>query len=322
VSNLDQAPEAITLPGGVGVVSPGVHHAADVLEARKAAVGDGTEVRRLLPQRALRTIGAWCFLDHYGPDDVSTGPGMQVPPHPHIGLQTASWLFEGLVLHRDSLGSRQLIRPGELNLMTAGRGIAHSEASAAGRPPVLHGLQLWIALPSSDRFTEPRFAHHAGLPVVRADGAEVTVVIGEHQGERSPAEVFTPLIGLEVAVPGGDDFVLPVREDFEHGVVAVDGSALVDGALIAPGLLAHLSPGRSEIRLSPAGGRRLARFFVLGGAPFAERLVMWWNFVARTGEEIAQAREDWAAGRFADVRGYPGNPLQAPALPSVPLKPR
>ena len=322
MSNLDPAPEAITLPGSVGVISPGVHHAVDVLEARKAAVGDGTEVRRLLPQRALRTVGAWCFLDHYGPDDVSTGPGMQVPPHPHIGLQTASWLFEGLVLHRDSLGSRQLIRPGELNLMTAGRGITHSEESAAGRPSGLHGLQLWIALPGTDRFTGPRFAHHARLPVVRADGAQVTVVIGEHQGERSPAEVFTPLVGLEVAVPGGDDFALPVREDFEYGVIAVDGSALVEGALIAPGLLAHLSPGQSEIRLSPAGGRRLARFFVLGGVPFAERLLMWWNFVARTGEEIAQAREDWAAGRFPEVHGYPGAALAAPALPSVPLRPR
>jgi len=322
VSNLDPAPEAITLPASVGVVSPGLHQAADVLEARKASVGDGTEVRRLLPQRALRTVGAWCFLDHYGPDDVSTGPGMQVPPHPHIGLQTASWLFEGLVLHRDSLGSRQLIRPGELNLMTAGRGIAHSEESAAGRPAMLHGLQLWIALPGSDRFTEPRFAHHADLPVVREAGAYITVVIGQHRGERSPAEVFTPLVGLEVAIPGGDDFVLPVREDFEHGVVAVDGSALVEGALIAPGLLAHLPPGQSEIRLSPAGGRRLARFFVLGGVPFSERLVMWWNFVARTGEEIAQARDDWAAGRFAEVHGYPGDPLPAPPLPSIPLKPR
>jgi quercetin 2,3-dioxygenase len=315
VSNLDPAPEAIML-------TPGVHPAVDVLEARKAAIGDGTEVRRLLPQRMLRTVGAWCFLDHYGPDDVSTGPGMQVPPHPHIGLQTASWLFEGLVLHRDSLGNRQMIRPGELNLMSAGRGITHSEESAAGRPPVLHGLQLWIALPGSDRFTEPRFAHHAHLPVLREAGAYITVVVGEHRGEQSPAEVFTPLIGLEVAVPGGGDFGLPVREDFEHGIVAVDGSALVEGVLIAPGLLAHVPPGRTEIRLSPAGGRRLARFFVLGGVPFAERLLMWWNFVARTGEEIAQARDDWAAGRFPEVRGYPGDPLKAPPLPSVPLKPR
>jgi len=324
VSNLDPAPEAITLTPGV---PPDIHRAVDVLEARKAAIGDGTEVRRLLPQRTLRKVGAWCFLDHYGPDDVSIGPGMQVPPHPHIGLQTVSWLFEGLVLHRDSLGSRQMIRPGELNLMTAGRGIAHSEESAAGRPAGLHGLQLWIALPEQDRFTEPRFAHHAGLPVAREGGARVTVVIGEHRGERSPAEVFTPLTGLEVAVPGGDDFVLPVREDFEYAVVAVDGSALVAGALvagalIAPGLLAHLPAGVSEIRLSPAGGRRHARFFVLGGAPLRERLLMWWNFVGRSGEEIAQAREDWVDGRFAEVHGYPGPPLAAPSLPAVPLRPR
>ena len=323
MSNLDPAPEAITLPASVGVVAaPGLHRAADVLEARKASVGDGTEVRRLLPQRTLRTVGAWCFLDHYGPDDVSSGPGMQVPPHPHIGLQTASWLFEGLVLHRDSLGSRQLIRPGELNLMTAGRGIAHSEESAAGRPAGLHGLQLWIALPEQHRFTEPRFAHHGGLPVVRDGGARVTVVIGEHGGQRSPAEVFTPLAGLEVAVPGGDDFVLGVREDFEYAVVAVDGSAVVAGALIAPGLLAHLPAGLSEIRFSPAGGRRHARFFVIGGAPLGERLVMWWNFVARSSGEIARAREDWARGRFPEVRGYPGPPLAAPPLPAVPLLPR
>jgi quercetin 2,3-dioxygenase len=325
VSNTDPAPEAITLTRAdesEGSIAPGVHRAVDVLEARKTAIGDGTEVRRLLPQRTLRTVGAWCFLDHYGPDDVSVGPGMRVPPHPHIGLQTASWLFEGLVLHRDSLGSRQLIRPGELNLMTAGRGVTHSEESAAGRPAVLHGLQLWIALPERDRFAEPGFAHHADLPVAHENGAKVTVVVGEYRGQRSPAEVFSPLTGLEVAVPGGDDFVLPVREDFEYGVVAVDGSALVEGALIAPGLLAHLPAGLSEIRLSPAGGRRLARFFVLGGVPFGERLVMWWNFVARSGEEIVTAREDWAAGRFPEVHGYPGQPLAAPALPAVPLRPR
>ena len=307
------------------MLAPGVHRAVDVLEARKAAVGDGTEVRRLLPQRTLRTVGAWCFLDHYGPDEVSIGPGMQVPPHPHIGLQTASWLFEGLVLHRDSLGSEQLIRPGELNLMTAGRGIAHSEESPAERPAVLHGLQLWIALPEQDRLTEPRFAHHGDLPVVRDGAATVTVVIGEHRGERSPAEAFTPLVGLEVAVPDGEDYVLPVRQDFEYGVVAADGRGVAAGALIAPGLLAHLPAGLSEIRFAPVGGRQQARFFVVGGAPFGERLLMWWNFVARSGEEIAQAREGWAvrgSGRFGEVRGYPGPPLAAPPLPSVPLKPR
>ena len=150
----------------------------------------------------------------------------------------------------------------------------------------------------------------------------MTVAIGEYRGEWSPAQVFSPLAGYEVAVPGGDDFTLPVREDFEHGVVAVDGSAVVAGALITPGLLAHLPAGRSGIRLSPASGRRLARFFVIGGVPFGEPLLMWWNFVARSGEEITRAREDWQAGRFGRVPGYFGDPLAAPSLPGVPLKAR
>jgi hypothetical protein len=188
--------------------------------------------------------------------------------------------------------------------------------------PLLHGLQLWIALPEAERHGEPRFAHHADLPVVRDGAASVTVAIGEYRGERSPAEVFSPLAGYEVAVPGGDDFMLAVREDFEYGVVAVDGSAVVEGTLITPGLLAHLPAGASEIRLSPAGGRRLARFFVVGGVPFGERLLMWWNFVARSAEEITRAREDWVADRFGEVHGYPGARLAAPPLPPVLLKPR
>src|SRR6201989_3450326 len=186
VSNIDPAPEAINL-------KPGIVQAVDVVEARKASIGDGAEVRRLLPQRTLRTIGAWCFLDHYGPDEVGRGPGMQVPPHPHIGLQTVSWLFQGLVLHRDSLGSRQLIRPGELNLMTAGGGIAHSEESPPGRPARLHGIQLWVALPEGRRHGDPAFAHHGDLPVLTdARGARVTDVAGEGGGGGAPAAVHAP----------------------------------------------------------------------------------------------------------------------------------
>ena len=170
---------------------------------------------------------------------------MQVPPHPHTGLQTASWLFGGLVLHRDSLGSEQLIRPGELNLMTSGRGIAHSEQSPVQRPAILHGIQLWIALPFSRRFTEPGFAHHADLPVLRDGDASVTVVAGEYRGERSPAAVCTPLVGLEVTVPAGAAAPLALRPDFEYGVLAVDGPASVGAE---PG-----TDGRRPARTSSPG---------------------------------------------------------------------
>jgi redox-sensitive bicupin YhaK (pirin superfamily) len=333
----------------------------EVLQAHKSLIGDGNEVRRLLPQRTVRTIGAWCFLDHYGPDDISASAGMQVPPHPHIGLQTASWLFDGLVLHRDSLGSEQLIRPGELNLMTSGRGITHSEESPAGsaaRPARLHGIQLWIALPKAQQFMAPDFAHYAELPVVdvavsrSGDSglsglgvARVTVVAGEFAGQRSPAVVHTPLVGLEVTLPAGGSVTLATRDDFEYGVMAADGPASVSAggcsvvvcddagsgvtgeakatpraAAIEPGLLAHLPAGSSSIELSAPGPNR---FFLVGGVPLGERLIMWWNFVGRTAEEIASARESWAArdGRFGEVRGYPGDPLPAPPLPPGTLKP-
>lgn len=317
MSNLERDPEAIA-------IAPGVVHAVDVLEARKAAIGDGTEVRRLLPQRILRTVGAWCFLDHYGPDDVSRGTGMMVPPHPHIGLQTASWLFDGHVLHRDSLGSQQIIRPGELNLMTSGKGIAHAEQSPRGRPALLHGLQLWIALPDADRFTDPSFAHHARLPVVQERyGTLVTVVIGEYRGDESPAQVYSPLAGFEVAVPVGVSFTLAANPGFEYAVVAADGPAMVEGAPIEPGRMAHLPMGLPGITIEPGEGTRdPARFFVLGGEPFGERLLMWWNFVARTAEEIIAARADWAEGRFTPVRGGDVVPLPAPELPAGRLRPR
>ena len=321
MSNTDPAPEAVALRAGVV-------HAVDVLEARKAAIGDGTEVRRLLPQRTLRTIGAWCFLDHYGPDDTSAGPGMQVPPHPHIGLQTASWLFDGLVLHRDSLGSEQLIRPGELNLMTSGRGIAHSEESpgSPARPALLHGVQLWIALPASHQFTEPGFAHHADLPVLRSGDARITVVVGEHAGERSPATVFSPLVGLEVTLPAGGSVTLPAADGFEYGVIAADGPAGVgcpalagDAARVEPGMLAHL-PGRGAVHRAVRGrslpvprGRR-------GPAGRAAAHVV--EFRRQDGAGDHGRADAWIAGEFGEVRGYAGDPLAAPPLPPGGLKAR
>ncbi|MCL2584674.1 MAG: pirin family protein [Streptosporangiales bacterium] len=318
MSNTEPRPEEVPLRASVV-------RAVDVIEGRKAAIGDGTEVRRLLPKRELRTIGAWCFLDHYGPDDTSAGEGMRVPPHPHIGLQTASWLFDGAVLHRDSLGSEQLIRPGELNLMTSGRGIAHSEESPEERPALLHGVQLWIALPDGKQDISPAFTSYGNLPVIDDGPARITVVAGEHGGERSPATVFSPMTGLEVALLEAGEVTLPAAAGFEYGVLAADGPAAVAcpastaPVTIAPGQLAHLPVGVPAITLSAPGP---SRFFVVGGVPFGEKLVMWWNFVARTAEEIRIARETWENGDWDEVHGYPyGARLAAPPLPPG-LKPR
>ena len=320
MSNLDPAPQPVTLAPG-NAAGPAVHQAPGVLEARKAAVGDGTEVRRLLPQRTLRTIGAWCFLDHDGPDDVKRRPG-------HAGATASAHR----PADRELAVRRAGAAPGQ-----PGHGAADPPRRAqpddlrprhrafggvpAQRPAVLHGVQLWIALPAGERFTDPGFAHHADLPVFRDGDATVTVVIGEHRGERSPATVYSPLVGLEVTVPAGAVAALPLRPGFEHGVLAVDGPASVAGLHVEPGLMAHLPPGPSSVRLAPSGGAA-GRFFVTGGEPFAERLVMWWNFVARTGAEIAQYRADWTAGRFGEVPGYRGEPLAAPPLPALPLRPR
>lgn len=293
-----------------------------VLEPREVPLG-GTRamlVRRTLPHRDLRTIGAWCFVDSYGPDAIGTGPGMQVPPHPHVGLQTVTWLLDGEVLHRDSLGSEALIRPGELNLMTAGHGIAHSEESPAGHGLSLQGVQLWVALPDAARAQAAHFEHHADLPVLDVGPARVTVLAGEVDGAVSPAATYSPLVGAEVALPARSTMTLPLRPDFEHGMLALDGEVSVAGTRLPLGALAQLGPGETSVEVATDA---TARVMLLGGEPFDEELVMWWNFVARDSDEIAAAREDWAAGRrFGEVLGYPGDPLRAPALPAVRLRPR
>jgi redox-sensitive bicupin YhaK (pirin superfamily) len=175
---------------------------------------------------------------------------------------------------------------------------------------------LWIALPDAERHRDPWFAHHADLPVIERDGATITVIVGEHAGERSPATVYTPLIGLEVKAR---DCVITLDPGFEHGVLAADGPATVAGAAISPGELAHLPTGLGSVRLTAPEQRR---FLIVGGAPLGERLVMWWNFVARTNDEIERARAEWVAGGFGEVAGYDGDPLPAPPLPPTPLKPR
>ncbi|WP_278236216.1 pirin family protein [Isoptericola sp. AK164] len=321
----------------------------EILTAREVPLGGprAMTVRRTIPQRRRSLIGAWCFCDHYGPDDVSASAGMQVPPHPHIGLQTVSWLFAGEIMHRDSVGSQQLVRPGGLNLMTAGHGISHSEESPDStpdhpRPPTLHGVQLWTVLPSGDAATAPQFDHHADLPVADVDGARVRVFLGALQVAgrelRSPARAYSPLVGAQLDVPAGTRLELDVDAAFEHGLLVDAGEATFEGTEVPPADLAYVAPGRD--RLVVTAGATPVRAVLLGGEPFTEDVVMWWNFVGRTHEDVAAARADWtaqlaehpdgvtgyvegAAGRrFGRVDGYDGGPLRAPALPDVRLKPR
>lgn len=317
MSNLELAPQLTISEECAPAASRPVR---EVMVAREVDLGEGTPVRRLLPKHQRATIGAWCFLDHYGPLDVAGRRGMRVPPHPHIGLQTVTWLLDGEVLHRDSLGNQQLIRPGQLNLMTAGRGIAHAEESQADHPAVLHGVQLWVALPERWSGVEPSFDHLPQLPVAETPGARITVLVGELLGARSPARAYSRLLGADVEIPGATDEVLPVQADFEHGWVALAGETAVEGVILRPGSLLYLGVGRGEIAVRTQGP---ARLLLLGGEPFGEPIFMWWNFVAHRAEEIVQARSDWEAGsRFGEVTGFDGPALQAPPLPPGRLRPR
>lgn len=293
----------------------------ELLPGRRTELGPrGMLVNRTLPHRDRRMVGAWCFTDHFGPTDTGRGPGMRVPPHPHTGLQTVTWLLSGTVLHRDSLGTAQLIHPGQLNLMTAGHGIAHSEESLPDRAPVLHGVQLWVALPAAHRAVRPAFEHHAGLPQLQDGGVGVIVVVGELAGLCSPATTFTPLMGAQVTLAPGATAQLPLRQDFEYGALVVSGAAEVDGVAVEPGPLLYLGGGRDGLTVRSRPGTVL---LLLGGEPFGERLVMWWNFLGADHDDVAAAREDWAAGRrFGVIEGFDGEPLPAPAMPNTPLRPR
>jgi hypothetical protein len=291
-----------------------------LLPGHDVPLGRYTTVRRLLPQRQRRMVGAWCFVDHFGPDDVRGRPGMQVPPHPHTGLQTVTWLVAGEILHRDSLGSAQPVVPGQLNLMTAGHGIAHAEQSPPDHPPGIHGLQLWVALPEPVRHDGARFEHHPALPVHDDGDAAVTVVVGELGTVRSPARTHTPLVGAQVRFDRAGRVRLPLDRDFEYGVLVMSGVVRVVGVTLAPGALLYLGRGGSELAVDTA---QPACLFLLGGEPFDEPLVMWWNFVGRSHEEVVQAREDWMAGRrFGAVAGCGADPLPAPEMPTVRLKAR
>lgn len=317
MSNVETNPSELICENTSGVA------AVEVLEPRDVPLGGprAMTVRRTLPRRSRSMIGAWCFADHYGPDDVSVSGGMDVAPHPHTGLQTASWLFSGEIEHRDSLGTHAVVRPGELNLMTAGRGICHSEVSTP-TTTVLHGVQLWIALPDTHRDTPPAFEHHVPGEV-RLDGATARVFLGTVAGETSPVRTFTALLGAEIVLEPGARLALDVDTAFEHGVLVDVGAVELAGTPLARGALGYVGVGATGLHLTNVTDAP-ARVVLLGGEPLGEDLVMWWNFVGRDHDDIVRYREQWQeeSERFGRVEGYAGDRLPAPPMPTARLRPR
>ena len=310
--------------------------APELIEPREVPLGGlrAMRVRRTLPARGRALVGAWCFLDHYGPDDVGETGGMEVAPHPHTGLQTVSWLFAGEIEHRDSAGNTAMVLPGELNLMTAGRGISHTEVSTP-RTRLLHGVQLWVALPERARFGRPGLEHYVPPRVKRA-GVTARVFLGSLLGHASPVQTATPLLGAELQLEPGTAVELDVEEGHEHALLVDAGSAVFEDQEVVERELAYVGPGRLTLRLT-AGPER-TRVVLLGGEPFEEEIVMWWNFVGRSHEEIVEFREAWqeqitrdgevvadgrkvADGRFGNT-GHSLAPIPAPDLPHVRLKGR
>lgn len=293
----------------------------EILTPRDVPLGGvrAMTVRRTLPQRHRTFVGAWCFLDHYGPDDVGEQGGMVVPPHPHTGLQTASWLFSGEIEHRDSAGHHAFVRPGELNLMTAGRGISHSEYSTPGTT-VLHGAQLWLALPDADRQIDPAFEHYVPDPV-SGEGWEARVFLGSLLGSTSTVRTYSPLLGAELRLEAGTTLRVPVEPAYEHGILLDSGSLTVGDEALKAHELGYLEPGRDAIEVVAAED---ALLLLLGGPPFGERIVMWWNFIGRAHDEVVGYRAQWqrlldegADDRFSLPEADPLPPLPAPTLPNA-----
>ncbi|MEV8391705.1 MULTISPECIES: pirin family protein [unclassified Streptomyces] len=295
----------------------------DVLSAREVPLGGprAMHVRRTLPQRERTLIGAWCFADHYGPHQVAASGGMDLPPHPHTGLQTVTWLFSGEVEHRDTLGTHSLIRPGEMNLMTGGYGIAHSEVSTPNTT-VIHGVQLWVALPEENRDTARDFQHYVP-ELAQVDGAEFRVFLGSLVGRTSPVRTFTPLLGAEIVIDPHVTLTLAVDTAFEHGLLVDSGDIRLLDTMLRPAELGYVPRGADTLTVVNETDAP-ARTILLGGPPFGEEIVMWWNFIGRSHEDIVKAREDWEASsdRFGVVEDFPGGRLPAPALPNAVITPR
>ncbi len=285
----------------------------------------GVDVKRFIPHAKLRTIGAWCFVDHFGP--TKQAEAMVVAAHPHIGLQTVTWIFEGKVLHKDSLGNSQELSPGQLNLMTAGKGISHSEISKKGEGN-LHAMQLWVALPSKDKDMDPVFDHLADLPVIETVDLQAKVLAGSFMGETAKTRIFSQMVGVELRIKAGSKLVLPLDKGFEYGLVVVQGSAKArpegqETDQIGENQLGYWAPGQVGLEVEAGYGEDLVAI-LLGGVPFPEKILMWWNFIGRSHEEIALARTQWNARdkRFGSFKDDIGGWIPAPDLPNVILTAR
>ena len=279
--------------------------------ARETSLGT-LKILRALPIREKRLVGAWCFLDRFGPLSFTEAKPMDVAPHPHIGLQTVSWLLQGEILHNDSLGSEALLAPRGVNVMTSGGGIAHSEETPAINTGVLNGVQLWVALPDADRHGPASFEHVAEVPVVEQAGGIVSVFAGTAFGHSSPAKYYSPILGADIALHPSASLELSLDPSFEHAALLMTGDAEIDGQSIDSTSLWYLGTKRSSIEFRSRNGGRV---LLIGGPPFPEKILMWWNFVARTPEEIAHARSDWQSHqRFGEVTAYHGARLDAPPL--------
>ena len=268
------------------------------------------EVRRVLPAKSRSMVGPFIFVDQFGPAQLDLGSGMDVRPHPHINLATVTWLFEGAIDHRDSIGSFGTIRPGQVNLMTAGKGIVHSERSPEAERkagPKLYGMQTWLALPDGREEIDPAFEAVTDLPVIEDGHAKAIVIMGELWGERAPTTTHADTIYAEIMLePGG---MIPLEEDAdERAVMLVGGEASVDGHALTLYQLAVLQPGR-EMTLESRSG---ARVMLMGGEAFTTKRHAWWNFVSSSRERINQAKDDWREGRFGTVPGEDGEFIPLP----------
>jgi len=273
------------------------------IEPRVHDLGGGFAVRRVLPYRLRRHVGPFVFFDHIGPVEMAPGRGMDVRPHPHIGLATVTYLFDGAIRHRDSLGSDQVIRPGDVNWMTAGRGVVHSERTPAAERASgqrMHGIQTWVALPRASEQAEPAFFHHPAstLPQAERDGVTLRVIAGHAFGMESPVRVFAPTLYVDVGLRAGASLRIPAEHE-ERALYAIDGELRLDGADLPLGRMRVLATGEEPL-LEATGASRL---LLCGGAPLDGERRLWWNFVASDPARIERAKADWAAQRMGTVPG-------------------